>query len=91
MDTLLTILDNATLLSGTTRVISKVALMAGSSQQGKQRLASVASNWVTPANRFSPCGLQADKGNDDEHSAYHVRKRHQRTWVQYNGDTKCGL
>ena len=35
-------LDNATRSLGTTRVMSKVALMAGSSQQGKARRASVA-------------------------------------------------
>jgi len=41
---LLTMLDRAVLLWGTMSVISNVALIAGSSQQGKQRLASVASN-----------------------------------------------
>lgn len=38
--------------------MSKVALMAGSSQQGKHLLASVASNWVTAANLSSPSGLE---------------------------------
>lgn len=37
-----TIFDKATLSLGTIRVISKVALMAGSSQQGKALRASVA-------------------------------------------------
>jgi hypothetical protein len=59
---LLTMLDSATLFSGTTRVTLNVALMAGSSQHGKQRLASVGSNWVTPAYCSSPSGLQEDKG-----------------------------
>lgn len=89
--TLLTMLERAVLLWGTMSVISNVALIAGSSQQGKQRLASVASNWVTPAYRSSPSGLQADKGNHNKHLAYHVWKRHQITAVQYNGDAKCGL
>ena len=39
---------------GATMTISKVALTAGSSQQGKACLASVASNWVTAAQRSSP-------------------------------------
>ncbi len=37
-----TMLERATLSFGTTRVTSKVALIAGSSQHGKARLASVA-------------------------------------------------
>ncbi len=37
-----TIFDRATLSFGTIRVMSKVALIAGSSQQGKARRASVA-------------------------------------------------
>lgn len=44
-----TIFDKATLSLGTIRVISKVALMAGSSQQGKALRASVAwcvSGWA---------------------------------------------
>ena len=39
---------------GATMMMSKVALTAGSSQQGKACLASVASNWVTAANLSSP-------------------------------------
>ena len=35
-------------------MMSKVALTAGSSQQGKACLASVASNWVTAAYLSSP-------------------------------------
>uniref|UniRef100_A0A182QAY0 Uncharacterized protein n=1 Tax=Anopheles farauti TaxID=69004 RepID=A0A182QAY0_9DIPT len=46
--------ERATRSFGTTSVMSKVALMAGSSQHGKQRRASVASNCVTPAYRSSP-------------------------------------
>ena len=37
-------LDRATLSLGAMRVISNVALIAGSSQQGKARLASVGQN-----------------------------------------------
>ena len=40
------VLEMATRSEGTTSVTSKVALTAGSSQQGKARRASVASNWV---------------------------------------------
>lgn len=41
------IFDNATRSFGTTSVISNVALIAGSSQHGKHRLASVASLKIT--------------------------------------------
>ena len=40
-----TMLDSATRSLGTIRVMSNVALMAGSSQQGKARRASVACEW----------------------------------------------
>lgn len=49
-----TMLERGTRSWGTIRVIAKVALWAGSSQQGKQRRASVASNWVTAEYRSSP-------------------------------------
>ena len=42
---------------GTTSVILNVVLNAGSSQQGKQRRASVASNCVTAANFSSFSGV----------------------------------
>uniref|UniRef100_A0A182TJD9 Uncharacterized protein n=1 Tax=Anopheles melas TaxID=34690 RepID=A0A182TJD9_9DIPT len=53
--------DRATRLVGTIREISNVALMAGSSQQGKQRRASVASNCVTPAYRSSPLAAKLNR------------------------------
>ena len=53
-------LHKATLSLGTMREISKVALMAGSSQHGKARLASVGSNWVTPLYLSSPSGLEKE-------------------------------
>lgn len=40
----LTIFDSASKLFGTVKEISNVAFKAGSSQQGKHRLASVAAN-----------------------------------------------
>ena len=40
------VLDTAARCGGTTRVTPKTALRAGSSQHGKPRRASVASNWV---------------------------------------------
>jgi hypothetical protein len=40
------VLDTAASASGITRVTPKTALDAGSSQHGKPRRASVASNWV---------------------------------------------
>ena len=43
-----TMLDSATRSLGTIRVMSKVALMAGSSQQGKARRASVACDGKAP-------------------------------------------
>lgn len=39
-------LERAVSLEGTTRVARNVALSAGSSKQGMQRRASVASNWL---------------------------------------------
>ncbi len=45
MLTYITMLDKATLSFGTTKVTSNVAFMAGSSQHGNARLASVA--WKT--------------------------------------------
>ena len=39
-------LETASRSASTTRVMPKTALWAGSSQQGKARRASVASNWV---------------------------------------------
>lgn len=56
-----TMLESGTRSWGTTNVMLKVALSAGSSQQGKQRRASVASNWVTAEYRSSPdtlCGYE---------------------------------
>ena len=47
-------LERAVLSLGTLRVIVKVALTAGSSQQGKQRLAEAASNCVTAIHRSLP-------------------------------------
>jgi hypothetical protein len=40
---------------------------------------------------FLPFWTARKQGKNDEHLAYHVRKRHQWTWVQYNGDTERGL
>lgn len=48
------IFDKATKSLGTVRLISKVALCAGSSQHGKQRRASVDSNCVTAVKLSSP-------------------------------------
>uniref|UniRef100_A0A182JBR1 Uncharacterized protein n=1 Tax=Anopheles atroparvus TaxID=41427 RepID=A0A182JBR1_ANOAO len=50
--------ESATRSFGTFSVMSKVAFRAGSSQQGKQRRASVASNCVTPAYRSSPAAVK---------------------------------
>ncbi len=47
----------ATSPSGITRLTSKTALREGSSQQGKARLASVASNWVAAIRLSSPSGV----------------------------------
>lgn len=51
------IFDKATKSLGTVRLMSKVALCAGSSQQGKHLRASVDSNWVTAAYVSSPFSL----------------------------------
>ena len=48
------VLDTAVSSDGMRRVSSKVALAAGSSQQGKARRASVASNWVAAMLRSAP-------------------------------------
>src|SRR3989344_996527 len=48
------ILDNAVIPTGTLSVTEKVAFLAGSSQQGKHRLASVASNCVAAPQCFCP-------------------------------------
>lgn len=53
--------DNATKSDGTVTEISNVAFKAGSSQQGKHLLASVASNWVTAAYFSVPSVLQSRK------------------------------
>ena len=50
-------LESAMRSLGTTRVTSKVAFSAGSSQHGKARRASVASNWVQAKTRSSPSGV----------------------------------
>ena len=47
-------LEMASRSSGTTRVTAKMALRSGSSQQGKARRASVASNWVVAMTRSWP-------------------------------------
>lgn len=41
-------------LAGTVMVTSKTAFRIGSSQHGKQRLATVASNWVDAMTRLTP-------------------------------------
>ena len=50
------VLETATKSEGMTSVTSNLALHAGSSQQGKARRASVASNWVAARYRCSPSG-----------------------------------
>ena len=52
-----TIFDNVVLSLGATSVTSKVALRAGSSQQGNARRASVDSNCVVAAYRVIPSGV----------------------------------
>jgi len=51
-------LERAVLFCGTDNKMLNSALIAGSSQQGKHLLASVASNWVTAEYFSSPLGLQ---------------------------------
>src|SRR5262249_54068067 len=50
------VLEIAVSRSGTTRVTENTALNAGSSQQGKARRASVASNWVAAIVCTPPVG-----------------------------------
>lgn len=61
LQVLLTILESAVRPVGTFNVMSNVALSAGSSQHGKQRLASVGSNWVTAACSIVPSSLKTKK------------------------------
>lgn len=56
-------LERGTRSLGTTSVMSKVAFNAGSSQHGKQRRASVASNWVTAEYLSSPFTLCGHERN----------------------------
>jgi hypothetical protein len=53
-------LDTASRSSATSSVTPKTALKAGSSQQGKARRASVASNWVTAMRRVAPSSAVYD-------------------------------
>ena len=48
------VFDTAVRAGSITRVVAKTALKAGSSQQGKARRASVASNWVAASVRVAP-------------------------------------
>jgi len=50
-------LERPTNFLGMTKVASKVALRAGSSQHGKHLRADVDSNWVTAAYRSSPLAV----------------------------------
>ena len=54
-------LERQTRSFGDTSAMSKVAFRAGSSQQGKQRRASVASNCVAAAYRSSPVRLGVER------------------------------
>ena len=48
------VLETAVSAGSMTSVRAKVALRSGSSQHGKARRASVASNWVVPSTRSRP-------------------------------------
>lgn len=66
-------LERAVLSCATDNKISNSAFIAGSSQQGKHLLASVASNWVTAEYFSFPLGLENVYNTKLINYSYHIR------------------
>lgn len=83
-------LERAVLFCGTDNKMLNSALIAGSSQQGKHLLASVASNCVTAEYFSSPLGLQTKIHMALIEYSYHIRQSsvrcvtHSNRYIKYS-------